>query len=285
MSSKTKPASDDSRPKKPARPSRGALARQEAARRKARFPGGVEQVQGEVRAARRKAARAERERVAALGAPDAGMQRGHDAGPGLQIERGRVEVQRDALIPLDPDMKNSPATRGVRGQRVWAPDRLYGKKTITPHQHEAAKRYLDDYEIGHEGARCISSDTHVKIDRGPTLPGPNDRQVNALTRYRAATQRVGQSAEGVLRWCVLRVIPPDAAPTVEGFAQAMGGRWTTQMAVGLLIGALDTLVSFYGISGQEGGGKRRHTIAGHAGHGPPPDAEVPPLPRRVVAPA
>jgi hypothetical protein len=237
-----------------------------------RFPGGPAQVQAEVKARRRQTAKAERERVAEIGRAPSGVERGSDTGVPLQVERGRVELQRNALIPIDPDLRNSRAERGIRGQRVWAPDRLRQSGTITAHQHQAAERYLDDFEIGHEGARDRPM---VVIAHGSSvgLPGPGDRQLDALSRYRIATQRVGKAASGVLMWCVLRAVPPDQPPTVEAFAKSMGKGWTTARAVGLLIGALDALVAFYGVSGPTsdggGGGRRRHTIAGHAGHGPP----------------
>lgn len=269
------PKQDDGEagPKPPtAREIKQRRAMAEAERLNQRFPGGTAQVAAEVKARRRATVRAERERVADLGRAPSGVERGHDTGVPLQVERDRVELRRNALIPVDPDVKNGRTERGIRGQRVWAPDRLSQKGTITAHQLVAAERYLDGFEIGHEGARDRPV---VIVARGPSvgLPGPGDRQLDALTRYRVATQRVGQAASGVLMWCVLRTVPPDQPPTVEAFARSMGKGWSTDRAVGLLIGALDALVAFYGVSGPtsggSGSGRRRHTIAGHAGHGPP----------------
>ena len=60
--------------------------------------------------------KAERKRVADLGAPDAGMKHRADLGAPLAIQRGLVSVTKDTHLSDDPSAEDSRQYRGARAQ-------------------------------------------------------------------------------------------------------------------------------------------------------------------------
>lgn len=214
-------------------------------------------VRARIRRAHAARAREQLARARRVAAPEF-VGAGADVGPALAVERGLVEVDQAALIPDDPDDSHGKTRRGVRAQRVWAPDRLLRNGTIENHHHAAADAYLTDYERGMEGARDRPLAVIARSGRGAaaTRGWPEDRRLFHLSRYREATKLVGQEGAGVLAWCVLRATPgPQFPPTLEAYAKWLG--CPVDRVTGMLVVALSALAEFYGLAPR---GKDRATI-------------------------
>lgn len=212
-------------------------------------------VQKMIREERREREREERERLLALAKPDGGVIRDGDMGHGLAIERGIVEIDKDALVPLDPDSKRSPQRIQARAKRVWVPDRLLYRPNpaIEPHQHDAATRFYDDYLIGEEGARPNQTRGGIRLDPWNRLPYSEQRAMRRQS-WRMAVEKVPLLGRSILSWCVLQTTnSPAVPPTVEAWAKAVpAGGWSTERAVGFLISVLDGLALHYGYSRSSG---------------------------------
>lgn len=206
--------------------------------------GDVAAVERRNRIARQEQNRAEFRRVLELNRPDPSITRDANLGSSLLIERGLVEVVDRALIPDDPDQKNSVQRNGMRAQRVSAVERLSRQRNpkILPHHVIASNRYEADFLIGECGARP-----------GPDLSGVHtapwsrthysDNKVDASRRFQAAT-RAALPFAPILRWCVLQqTSAPHIPPTVQTWGQQFG--WSVEYAVGYLRGGLDMLSEYY----------------------------------------
>jgi hypothetical protein len=183
---------------------------------------------------------------------------GADVGPGLAIERGLVEVETNALIPDQPDDKRSNAVIGTRAKRVWPPDRLIGGRNpaLEQHQHDSARRLLDEFTIGILGA---TNHTPSGTYTAPWSRCPyQERRAMARQSFLSATRAVGLRFGSILVWCVLMETgSPDLPPTVEGYAKRMSPAWTIDRTVGFLSGALEALAVHYGYSRQNSPSARR----------------------------
>lgn len=144
------------------------------------------------------------------------------------IARGEVEVETVA----DPSAPNRTLRRA---KRVWVPDVMLQKATISRTHHDACVRYLTSYEIGVTGARDWSG---VYIDKGGLRGGPGDAQLVSLTDFRRAEGAVGKALSEVLAWCVL------GHGSLTGYAHHRGMHHS--LATGYFIAALDRLAEHYG---------------------------------------
>jgi uncharacterized protein DUF6456 len=137
----------------------------------------------------------------------------------------------------DPDDRNirSKTARQVIGHRRVDPlVTIHRREGLVTESHlRAAVRYRDDYETGIEGA------TPPK-DEGQSSAGPGagmDARLDAMARFRQATQAVGQRLSRILVAIVLGL------EDVTRYAASV--RINRHIAMGYLIAALDRLAEFY----------------------------------------
>lgn len=214
-------------------------------------------------AVRKKRGRPVAVKAASTTEPDAeGMLRGSDTGVKLAIDRGVVEVVRDVHVPDDPQDKRSLTRLAPRGQRVWAPDRLFKAGSIDADQWEAALRFYNDYSVGELGARTGPMSGGVRLDPWARLPF-SERQAMARQSFRSAVKAAGPRFSSILVFCVLQETGgPSVPPTCEAYAKEQNARaegaadeqrapqlhWTTDKAAMWLSAALELLSVAYGFS-------------------------------------
>lgn len=160
----------------------------------------------------------------------------HKQGQGLEADLGPLEGFKTGAVGISfgPDL-DCPNSAVKRAKRIWAPDTLLAKGAISPAQHTAACKYLEQYQRGILGAgrrRAI-----VPIRRTVALGGYQDTQLSAARAFREAEKAVGLTLSPALAWCVL------SHGTVTGWAECKG--WNTNKTAGFLMAALDRLAEHY----------------------------------------
>lgn len=148
---------------------------------------------------------------------------------GPRVERAEWRDPTD----LDPHRRHARTVSGFR--RVDVLRNLHARGgLVTPQHLVVAERLTADYEIGIAGASLRDpSQPAIRSTAG----GPGDAQLAAATRYREAVEAVGPSAYAVLTPVVLDNWTVRELAARRGVGQ--------QVALGLLIAALDRLVEWY----------------------------------------
>lgn len=134
---------------------------------------------------------------------------------------------------LDPHRRHARLICGFR--RVDVLRNLHARGgLVTPQHLVAAERLTADYEISIAGASLRDpSQPAIRSTAG----GPGDAQLAAATRYREAVEAVGPAAYAVLTPVVLDNWTVRELAARRGVGQ--------QVALGLLVAALDRLVEWY----------------------------------------
>lgn len=147
---------------------------------------------------------------------------GNDYGPTVMLRRGDIEREERAdgqRTVLGGRRKDGLRTMLMRGQ-------------ITGAQWNGADKYRTDLAIA-SGA----SDRTPGGARGNPGYGPTERQLDAQTRVRGATQAVGLIHAGITSWVIV------SGGTIAGYAE--GKRIGKETASLWLYAALDRLADFY----------------------------------------
>lgn len=122
-------------------------------------------------------------------------------------------------------------------RRVQPPvELLYKRYTIDQRQYDAAMQWLDDYEIGHEGARDLDGGLPAGVSAG-TAEGYTIRQIHALTLYRQGYQAMGKHCSWIAVEVVLR------RRTLSQVAESCGK--DRKHLAGILDVALNALADYY----------------------------------------
>jgi hypothetical protein len=151
-----------------------------------------------------------------------------DLGPKIQRDRGDLVVD----LVADPDAPNRTVRRA---KRIWVPDTMLNKGTITGDGHAACSRYLSTHARGVHG---VKETEWVPVDCLNGGVSPCDAQLDALTDFRKAERAVGKRLGEGLTWCVL------GYASLDQFAEHKGV--SPHQASGFLIAAVERLCDHYG---------------------------------------
>lgn len=87
---------------------------------------------------------------------------------------------------------------GRVARRVQPPiEVLYKRHTIDQRQHDAAVRWLDDYEVALQGARDMDGELPPGVNAG-SVEGHSARRIAAMTRVRQGYQAMGKQCAPVV---------------------------------------------------------------------------------------
>lgn len=150
-----------------------------------------------------------------------------DIGPAIQHDQGALTVE---TVNLGVNKTTK------RARRVWLPDVLRGRGTISDAHHAACTRLMDSYEAGVLGARDRGA--MVFVDRtAHGGVGPGDLQLRALTDFRRAEQAIGKSGMEAMRMVVLGHASLDAYAKHRGISG--------HHASGVLLAVVERLAEHY----------------------------------------
>lgn len=148
----------------------------------------------------------------------------------------------------DDDNPNRRNALKVHGYRAYEPLRAMGNRpgSLIERRHVlAGRRYLADYECGVLGARSGRDDSGVRGSGGVLYPAED--QAARIRAVILAHRAVGERGTELLRFIILGIPDPTRA-SLQHYATQRG--FSPQLAMGLLVAALDHLAAHYGIGAQ-----------------------------------
>lgn len=167
-----------------------------------------------------------------------------DAAPDIRLLTGTAiaSTWRDP----DDDNPNRRNALKVRGFRAYEPLRAMSNRpgSLIERRHVlAGRRYLADYECGVLGARSGRDDSGVRGSGGVLYPAED--QAARIRAVILAHRAVGERGTELLRFIILGIPDPTRA-SLQHYATQRG--FSPQLAMGLLVAALDHLAAHYGIA-------------------------------------